>query len=49
MTMIQFARLNTLSLAEGKFDKAIVPLGWCESHGDHLPFGTDASIRTREG
>ena len=41
---IQFEQLNSHSLAEGTFDKAIVPLGSCESHGDHLPFGTDAII-----
>jgi creatinine amidohydrolase len=26
---------------EAKFDTAIFPIGACESHGDHMPFGTD--------
>ncbi len=34
--------LNTRTLAEGAYDTAIVPIGSCESHGDHLPFGMDA-------
>jgi creatinine amidohydrolase len=35
-------RNSSCSIAEGKFDTAIVPIGSCESHGDHLPFGMDA-------
>ncbi len=42
MPAIQFELLNTRTLTEGKFDTAIVPIGSCESHGDHLPFGMDA-------
>ena len=38
----QFELLNTRTLGEGKYDTAIVPIGSCESHGDHLPFGMDA-------
>lgn len=38
----QFELLNTRSLAAGRYDTAIVPIGSCESHGDHLPFGMDA-------
>ncbi len=40
--VVRLDHLNTKSFLEGKFDTAIVPLGSCESHGDHLPFGTDA-------
>lgn len=28
----------------GKFDKAILALGSCEAHGDHLPLGTDTHV-----
>lgn len=42
MPAVRFELLNTRSLAAGKFDTAIVPIGSCESHGDHLPFGMDA-------
>ena len=38
----QFELLNTRILGAGKYDTAIVPIGSCESHGDHLPFGMDA-------
>ena len=38
----QFELLNTRTLKAGAYDTAIVPLGSCESHGDHLPFGMDA-------
>ena len=38
----QFELLNTRTLAQGKYDTVIVPIGSCESHGDHLPFGMDA-------
>ncbi len=38
----QFELLNTRSLSQGQYDTAIVPIGSCESHGDHLPFGMDA-------
>lgn len=44
---IRFEELNTATLAAGGFRRAIVPLGSCESHGDHLPFGTDAMIAGR--
>ena len=33
--------LNTRSFLEGNFKCAIIPIGACESHGDHMPFGTD--------
>src|ERR1700709_1939161 len=42
MANICFEELNTRTFQEGKYDTAIVPVGSCESHGDHMPFGTDA-------
>jgi creatinine amidohydrolase len=44
MGTVRYEEMNTRSFEEGKFDKAIVPLGSCESHGDHLPFGMDALV-----
>ncbi len=40
-------RLQTMTghlLGEGYFDKAVLPLGSTEWHGEHLPFGTDALV-----
>lgn len=41
---VRYEELNTESLQAGAYRRAIVPLGSCESHGGHLPFGTDAMI-----
>jgi creatinine amidohydrolase len=41
---IRFEQMNTAMFLRGRYDTAIVPVGSCESHGDHLPFGTDALI-----
>jgi creatinine amidohydrolase len=41
MRTIRLEEMNTKSFAEVGFDTAIVPIGSCESHGDHMPFGTD--------
>jgi creatinine amidohydrolase len=41
---IRYEELNTADLLAAGFDKAILPIGSCESHGDHLPFGIDAMI-----
>jgi creatinine amidohydrolase len=41
---VRFEELNTGELEAGGYDKVIMPIGSCESHGDHLPFGTDALI-----
>jgi len=41
------ARLQTMTgylLNEGYYDKAVLPLGSTEWHGEHLPFGTDALV-----
>ncbi len=41
MRTVKLEEMNTRSFAESGFDTAIVPIGACESHGDHMPFGTD--------
>jgi len=41
---VRFEELNTADLRASGFDKVILPIGSCESHGDHLPFGIDAFI-----
>jgi creatinine amidohydrolase len=33
--------LTGQAIVEGKFDKAILPIGATEYHGPHLPYGTD--------
>lgn len=43
-SLVFYEELNTDSLESGAYRRAIVPLGSCESHGGHLPFGTDALI-----
>jgi creatinine amidohydrolase len=40
---VRLEELNTKSFIAGKFDSAIIPIGACESHGDHMPFGTDGT------
>ncbi len=41
---VRLEEMNTRVFIEGGYDTAIVPLGSCESHGDHLPFANDALI-----
>jgi creatinine amidohydrolase len=41
MRTVRLEEMNTHSWSEAGFDTAIVPIGACESHGDHMPFGTD--------
>lgn len=41
MRIVQMEQMNTRSFAESGYDTAIIPIGACESHGDHMPFGTD--------
>jgi creatinine amidohydrolase len=43
-TTVRFEELNTADLQAARFDKVLMPIGSCESHGDHLPFGIDAYI-----
>lgn len=42
MRVVELEKMNTKSYVEAGFDTAIFPIGACESHGDHMPFGTDA-------
>ena len=41
MGTVQLELLSTKDFVAAGFAAAIVPLGACESHGDHMPFGTD--------
>lgn len=41
---LRFEQLNSDALKAGAYRRAIVPFGSCESHGGHLPFGTDTMI-----
>lgn len=41
MRTVQLEQMNTKSFTESGYDTAIIPIGACESHGDHMPFGTD--------
>lgn len=44
MPTIRFEELNTADFLAAGFDKVILPIGSCESHDDHLPFGTDGFV-----
>ncbi len=39
---VRLENMNTRSFVQGIYDTALVPVGACESHGDHLPFAMDA-------
>ena len=41
MKTVRLEEMNTKSFLAAKFTAAIIPIGACESHGDHMPFGTD--------
>jgi creatinine amidohydrolase len=41
---VRYEELNTGDFEAAGFDKVLVPVGSCEAHGDHLPFGTDAYV-----
>jgi creatinine amidohydrolase len=41
MLSVQLEHLNTREFEQSGYDTAIIPIGACESHGDHMPFGTD--------
>ncbi len=38
---VRLARMSGQAVADGQFDKAILPVGATEYHGPHLPYGTD--------
>lgn len=38
---VRLERLTAQAVKEGGYDKAILPIGACEYHGPHLPYGTD--------
>lgn len=41
MEGVQLELMTTREFVAGGFTAAIVPMGACESHGDHMPLGTD--------
>lgn len=41
MRSVQLELMTTKEWVEAGFTAAIVPMGACESHGDHMPMGTD--------
>jgi creatinine amidohydrolase len=41
---VRLEELNQNSFQQAKIDKAILAIGSCESHGGHLPFGTDTFV-----
>lgn len=41
MQSVQLELLTSREFLAAGFTAAIVPMGACESHGDHMPFGTD--------
>jgi creatinine amidohydrolase len=44
MGKIRLEEHNQKSFTEASFDKAILALGSCECHGEHLPYGTDTFV-----
>jgi creatinine amidohydrolase len=41
MNNVRLDRLTGRAVGDGRYDKAILPLGATEYHGPHLPYGTD--------
>ena len=37
-------RMTGYKLKDAYFDKAVLPIGSTEYHGEHLPFGTDTLV-----
>ena len=44
MTNVSLLSMTGYLLKENYFDKAVLPLGSTEYHGEHLPFGTDTLV-----
>jgi creatinine amidohydrolase len=44
MKRVKLEEYTEAAFQEAGFDKAILPLGSCESHGGHLPFGMDTYV-----
>jgi creatinine amidohydrolase len=44
MKRVKLEELTEYTFQKAGFDKAILPIGSCESHGGHLPFGTDTFV-----
>ncbi|WP_272700455.1 creatininase family protein [Desulfovibrio sp. Fe33] len=44
MKTVRLEELNQHSFKEAKIDKLILPVGSCESHGEHLPYGCDSFV-----
>ena len=42
--MHEALKITAHQFKEGKYDKAILALGSCEAHGQHLPLGTDTHV-----
>lgn len=49
MKKYELYKMTAKEVREGNFDKAIIPAGSCEAHGDHLPEGTDFLFSYRLG
>jgi len=44
LTKNELLRMAGYKLGEGYYDKAVLPIGSTEYHGEHLPFGTDTLV-----
>lgn len=44
MRNIRLEENNQHSFVQARFDKLFLPIGSCESHGEHLPYGCDSLV-----
>lgn len=44
MKNYELYKMTSKQVTDGKFDKAIISIGSCEAHGNHLPEGTDTLV-----
>ena len=42
--IVRLEHLNEHSFKEANIDKLLIPVGSCESHGEHLPYGCDSLL-----